>query len=144
VLPCTNVTLTRYTWHTFSDQMLPVKKGVYKKQKWYSLTCGYLARLSSTLIFYSSGHPGPVGKWHTVGTWNRDMKNNFESDMETLTEGGKWDKMGRNQCRVQPFLSFMHHFLLWGGAQVSKQQLKDCLELICEYNPWLSFVSWGR
>jgi hypothetical protein len=30
----------------------------------------------------------------------------------------------------------MHHFLLWGGAQVSKQQLKDCLEVICEYNPW--------
>jgi hypothetical protein len=30
----------------------------------------------------------------------------------------------------------MHHFLLEGGARVSKQQLKDCLEVICEYNPW--------
>jgi hypothetical protein len=30
----------------------------------------------------------------------------------------------------------MHHFLLQGGARVSKQQLNDCLEVICEYNPW--------
>jgi hypothetical protein len=30
----------------------------------------------------------------------------------------------------------MHHFLLRGGARVSKQQLKDGLEVICEYNPW--------
>jgi hypothetical protein len=30
----------------------------------------------------------------------------------------------------------VHHFLLRGGAQVSKHQLKDCLEVICEYNPW--------
>jgi hypothetical protein len=45
--------------------------------------------------------------------------------------------MGKNQCRVQPFISLMHLFLLQGGAQVSKQQLKDCLEVICEYNPWI-------
>jgi hypothetical protein len=44
--------------------------------------------------------------------------------------------MGQNECRVQLFLSFVHHFLLWGGALVSKQQLKDCLEVISEYNPW--------
>jgi hypothetical protein len=43
--------------------------------------------------------------------------------------------MEQNQCRVQPFLSLMH-FLSQGGARVSKQQLKDCLEVICEYNPW--------
>jgi hypothetical protein len=45
--------------------------------------------------------------------------------------------MGQNQCRVQLFLSLVYHFLLRGGARVSKQQLKDCLEVICEYNPWL-------
>jgi hypothetical protein len=44
--------------------------------------------------------------------------------------------MGQNQCRVQPFLSLVHYFLLLGGAQVSKQQLKDYVEVICEYNPW--------
>jgi hypothetical protein len=36
----------------------------------------------------------------------------------------------------EPFLSLVHHFLLRGRAQVSKQQLKDYLEVICEYNPW--------
>jgi hypothetical protein len=46
--------------------------------------------------------------------------------------------MGQNQYRVQPFLSLVHHFLLQGRAQVSKQQLKNCLEVICEYNPWFS------
>jgi hypothetical protein len=32
----------------------------------------------------------------------------------------------------------VHHFLLLGVIKigVSKQQLKDCLEVICEYNPW--------
>jgi hypothetical protein len=30
----------------------------------------------------------------------------------------------------------MHHFLLQGGARVSKQQLKYYLEVICEYNSW--------
>jgi tRNA G26 N,N-dimethylase Trm1 len=44
--------------------------------------------------------------------------------------------MGQNQCRVQPFLSLVHHFLLRVGVEVSKQQLKDCLEVICEYNLW--------
>jgi hypothetical protein len=44
--------------------------------------------------------------------------------------------MGQNQCRVQPFLSLVHHFLLQRGAHVSKQQLKDCLKVVCEYNPW--------
>jgi hypothetical protein len=44
--------------------------------------------------------------------------------------------MGQNQCRVQLFLSLIHHFLLRGGTQVSKQQVKDCLDVICEYNTW--------
>jgi hypothetical protein len=32
VLPCTNITLTSNTWHAFSDQMLSMKKGVYKNR----------------------------------------------------------------------------------------------------------------
>jgi hypothetical protein len=44
--------------------------------------------------------------------------------------------MEQYHCRVQSFFSLVHHFLLQGEARVFKQQLKDCLEVICEYNPW--------
>lgn len=44
--------------------------------------------------------------------------------------------MGQNPEKPLTYVELVHHFSKKGGAEVSKSQLLDFLQVICDYHSW--------